>query len=492
MEVIADTKVVSTEIITESEIQYTKDPEPELVKEPAKLPEYIANLDVCFMMDCTGSMQPYIDRARNKVKEIIEEVKQQYPESEVKVGIVGYRDIGDYNQFEILPFTNDIPSAKTFLDKISASGGNDCPEDVNGGFQNVLYKMQWEGQARMIVHIADAPCHGKTFHDTHDYHPNGHKDDIAWEVIFKHMVDNHMDYLFMKILPQTDKMFEKFKQIAEEQGASKNGVLFKQEAISNIDPTTTGMATKSLFAPVTTFTPAFAKPKPREKKDKESARARKPRAGRSSSKKPAASKTPTRKERAAKKDKEVVVSDEEDEDFSDSRYWTRSRSRAWREKQEQEKSKRKGSRGRRSVKKDDDEENVEYVGTGYWTIMLRHAKDEDEDEVRRSVRTRPKKGSVSKERERSSKRDKSAKKDRKRSTSKKTKKDEMILEKPKASTKKKVAPATKKVYDAPVSMSMMGLPPGMSALDEQEYFAKLLSKEMKESIQRKKDAKKML
>ena len=33
-------------------------------------------------------------------------------------------------------------------------------------------------------------------------------------------------------------------------------------------------------------------------------------------------------------------------------------------------------------------------------------------------------------------------------------------------------------------------PPGMSALDEQEYFAKLLSKEMKDSIQRKKDARK--
>ena len=491
MEVIESTTIETTKPIEieTTEIQLTKEGEPELVKEHAKIPEYIANLDVCFMMDCTGSMQSYIDRAKNKVKEIIEEVKIQYPESEVKVGIVGYRDHGDHKQYETLPFTSDIPSAKKFLDNITASGGNDCPEDVNGGFQHALYKMEWEGQAKMIVHIADAPCHGRDFHNTGDSYPTGHKNDIAWETIFKHMVDNHMDYLFMKILPQTDKMFEKFKEIAEAQGAAANGVLFKQEAISNLDPTTTGLAAPSLFGtPLFAAPVSFVKPKPREKKekkDKENIKSRKPRAARSTSKKPAASKTPTRKERAAKKDKEIVLSDEdEDEEETSGRYWTRSKSRVWREKHEAEKkSSRKSSRGRRgSVKKDDDE--VQFLGEGYWTIMMRNAKDDDE-EVKPSTRRRAKKGSVSKERSRSAKRDRSrsTKKGRKASVSK-GKKEVMVVEK----TKKKVTPATKKVVDKTPMMPIF--PPGMSALDEQEYFAKLLSKEMKDSIQRKKDARK--
>jgi len=39
-------------------------------------------------------------------------------------------------------------------------------------------------------------------------------------------------------------------------------------------------------------------------------------------------------------------------------------------------------------------------------------------------------------------------------------------------------------------LGIPGLPPGMTALEEQEYFAKLLSKEMNESIHRKRDSKK--
>ena len=123
-------------------------------------------------------MQPHVDRARNKVKGIIEEAKQQYPESEIKVRIVFYRKIDDTPRFETLQFTNNIQNARDFLDVIRASGSGDTPEDVNGAFQKVI-KMDWQGQAKMIVHIADAPCHGRDFHSADDNHPNGHREVIA-------------------------------------------------------------------------------------------------------------------------------------------------------------------------------------------------------------------------------------------------------------------------------------------------------------------------
>ena len=478
MESIIETTTAPKDIVPEEEglltITCEKEPEndivPEVVKESAKIAGFIPNLDVCFMLDVTGSMQSHVDRAKNKIKEIIEEVKQQYPESEIKVGIVAYRDVQDTPRFDILQFTSNIQEARDFLNRIRTSGGGDTPEDVNGAFQKVL-AMEWQGQAKMIVHIADAPCHGRDFHNADDNHPNGHKDDVAWDQIFKEIVNQHMDYLLLKINYQTDKMFDKFKEIAEAHGAAANGVLFKQEPISNAAEQN---ARPSLFIPYVPMPTIAAKKESaaiREirKETVKTPKTRKPRESKSVSKKSAPSKTPSRKKTAKKaaKDKD---DDEEGEEskWDEPTYWTRSRAREFDE------SKPSTRRKKEAV--------ISVVeGSNYWVIPVR---EETATSKRTSVtrKTRTRKSSVSKEKERDDARGKSKSRTRKGKGKSKSKKSKEAMDSETMTSKRAFVAPEGKSYAKPMAIAF---PPGMSAMDEQAYFAELMSRELKDSISRK-------
>lgn len=198
-------------------------------KEQVKTTVPDLDVDFCVMLDCTGSMGSYIEMSRNKIKDIIKQVKEQYSKSKVRVAIVAYRDVQDNNRFEVFKFSEDVDKAKTFLDGLVADGGGDTPEDVNGGFQKVLYELDWKNPVRTLFHVADAPCHGKKFHDCDDDHPDGHMSDKPWKQIFSDLVEKGIDYSFLKITSSTDKMFELFKQMVNEFGP--DDIDFTQETL---------------------------------------------------------------------------------------------------------------------------------------------------------------------------------------------------------------------------------------------------------------------
>ena len=59
-------------------------------------------------MDVTASMGSWIVRAKEKLKEIIDNVIESNKEMKVRVSFVGYRDHRDDVMFELLEFTSDI------------------------------------------------------------------------------------------------------------------------------------------------------------------------------------------------------------------------------------------------------------------------------------------------------------------------------------------------------------------------------------------------
>ncbi len=87
-------------------------------------------LDLCLLMDCTGSMASWIERSKNTLKEIIDTVKSGNEGLEVRVCFVGYRDIRDNPRFSIQEFSDDLEKVKKFISTVNASGGADFPEDV--------------------------------------------------------------------------------------------------------------------------------------------------------------------------------------------------------------------------------------------------------------------------------------------------------------------------------------------------------------------------
>mmetsp|Transcript_11396 Transcript_11396/g.12958 ORF Transcript_11396/g.12958 Transcript_11396/m.12958 type:complete len:108 (-) Transcript_11396:830-1153(-) len=52
-------------------------------------------LDLALIMDLTSSMGPYIEISKDTLKKVIEDTMINYPDLEVRVAFVGYRDFCD-------------------------------------------------------------------------------------------------------------------------------------------------------------------------------------------------------------------------------------------------------------------------------------------------------------------------------------------------------------------------------------------------------------
>ena len=91
--------------------------------------------------------------------------------------------------------------------------GFDFPEDVVGGLNDVL-KLKWLCSTRLIIHIGDAPCHGKQYHNLQaDDYPNGDPSGVSPESLMKKIAQKRIHYFFVEIGKYTEKMVEIFKRV---------------------------------------------------------------------------------------------------------------------------------------------------------------------------------------------------------------------------------------------------------------------------------------
>jgi len=98
----------------------------------------VTSVDMVFIIDCTGSMDSYIDAAKKQVQSIVSDIKRTYfNENKVRVAVVGYRDhdCDDSKAIEILDFEEDIKKVEEFLGNLEAFGGDDEAENVLGGLE---------------------------------------------------------------------------------------------------------------------------------------------------------------------------------------------------------------------------------------------------------------------------------------------------------------------------------------------------------------------
>ena len=174
-----------------------------------------SSLDVAFLVDCTGSMAPYIAETKNDIEEIVSSIKETF-ENTVQVAFVGYRDHTDGSKrIECLQFTENIDEFKEFLSNITAEGGDDAPEDVLGGIEAAV-NLGWCSKNKVLFHIGDAPQHGPRFHDMgesfdnyYGCEPRGLQIEDLFDIINRMKVK----YFFAKINDSTDKMIREFKEV---------------------------------------------------------------------------------------------------------------------------------------------------------------------------------------------------------------------------------------------------------------------------------------
>jgi len=168
-------------------------------------------MDMCFIMDCTGSMAGWIKAAKENVLKIQSWVRTEVENVPIfRLAFVGYRDFGDEKQLEVKNFTEDSVAMQNFITGLEATGGNDTPEDVAGAF-NEANKLSWKYDVRLVIHFGDAPCHGKRYHTCDDNYPDGDKFGRVPEELLLQMAKKSIKYYFIKIHERTDQMQRIFR-----------------------------------------------------------------------------------------------------------------------------------------------------------------------------------------------------------------------------------------------------------------------------------------
>lgn len=120
-----------------------------------------AELDLCFMIDTTGSMGDELRYLQSEVRDVISRVQTELPGADVMLGFVFYRDAGDAYVTKTFDFTSDVEAAQRALAAEKATGGGDYPEAVHEAFAASL-GMSWrETSRKILIPVLDAPPHDK-------------------------------------------------------------------------------------------------------------------------------------------------------------------------------------------------------------------------------------------------------------------------------------------------------------------------------------------
>jgi Mg-chelatase subunit ChlD len=133
-----------------------------LAKEEGSQKNDKPKIDVCFVLDTTGSMSGLIEGAKQKIWSIANEITRARPAPDIRIGLIGYRDRSDEYVTKAFDLTNDIDAVYANLQAFRAAGGGDPPESVNEALHEAVNKMAWSQDRKVlkiIFLVGDAPPH---------------------------------------------------------------------------------------------------------------------------------------------------------------------------------------------------------------------------------------------------------------------------------------------------------------------------------------------
>ena len=153
---------------------------------------------------------PYINEAKKQINNIIDHIKESNQNSIINIAFVCYRDFSNYDlRLKSIDFTTDAEQVKHFIANEQAISNNDEAEDVAGGL-NLGLSLSWSSKAKYTILIADAPCHGKKYHNgiVYDNHKDGCPKGLVIEDLVKEYARREIVLSVMKITNDTDLMFK--------------------------------------------------------------------------------------------------------------------------------------------------------------------------------------------------------------------------------------------------------------------------------------------
>ena len=168
---------------------------------------------LAIVLDCTASMQTWIDDSVTMIRDTVASTLASHPTSRVEVALVAYRDYGDAVRHHRVDFTTP-DEIERVLRNLDAEGGDDDAEDVAGAFE-CARSLTWEhSEVRMLVHITDAPAHGRQFHGPRvsDRFPDGDPEGRDPVHTLVCLAAQWIDITFVRITSRTDRMIDVFRE----------------------------------------------------------------------------------------------------------------------------------------------------------------------------------------------------------------------------------------------------------------------------------------
>lgn len=183
--------------------------------------------DIVYLLDATGSMGSYLAAARDQCINISNQLKSELSQFDFNFGDVFYRDPVDCpgEKNHTYSLKNDVNKLKSELSSEHATGGGDEPEDWVGGYDMVLDNIAWRNGTRLIIHIADAPAHGREWCDESNNH--NEENEKLYPMIQK-CVDKNIKIIGFQIGSYPKKSFNKFQN----EYNSRDGLLYKIKEFS--------------------------------------------------------------------------------------------------------------------------------------------------------------------------------------------------------------------------------------------------------------------
>ncbi|CAF1506026.1 unnamed protein product [Adineta ricciae] len=180
------------------------------VDEVLKISKAQSATDICFLVDCTCSMKKYIVAAKTQIHQLTDTIIQLYA-IKPRLAFIGYRDTD--TDPEQLDFTDDVDTFYIFLEKLKLTSGHDRCEDVFGGLE-IVPKLSWSNPNRVLIHICDAPCHGRDYHtftkSRHDKYPKGDPKNREVSKLLLDIKRSKIIYCSIQLNKSVKKMFEEF------------------------------------------------------------------------------------------------------------------------------------------------------------------------------------------------------------------------------------------------------------------------------------------
>jgi hypothetical protein len=167
------------------------------------------SIEICFVLDTTGSMTGLIEGAKQKIWSICNDVISTKPTPKsIRIALLPFRDRGDEYITKVFDLTDDIDTVYKNLQTFQAAGGGDEPESVNQALNEAVEKVKWSSDdavLKVIFLVGDAPPHM-------DYQDDVKYPDVCKKAVKKNLIINSVQ---CGSIPSTTPIWKEIAHLSE-------------------------------------------------------------------------------------------------------------------------------------------------------------------------------------------------------------------------------------------------------------------------------------